>query len=327
MDKSFAALVAREEGIAAQADAEPALLAAGDVLVRVRYSSVNYKDALALCGKGRILRRLPMIPGVDYAGEVVESESPDFAPGDLAVNTGAGAGEKKSGGYAEYACADSATLTRLPDGVSPRAAAAVGTAGVTAALCALALFADGRVKSGDEVAVSGASGGVGSFAVALLAAMGCKVAAVSRPQAGDYLRALGAAEVLPREQMAADCKPLESARWAGGVDAVGGKILARMLAETKYNGVVAACGLAADASLPTTVMPFILRNVRLEGIDSVGIGRAARARAWELIARHIDDDFTAKIAPAEVGLNGAVEAARSVLAGDMQGRALVVPKL
>ena len=219
------------------------------------------------------------------------------------MNTGAGAGEKKSGGYAEYARADSATLTRLPDGVSPRAAAAVGTAGVTAALCALALFADGRVKSGDEVAVSRRFGRRRLFRGRVAGGDGMQ----SRRRFASAKRAIICARWgRPRFCRASRWRRIASrskARaWAGGVDAVGGKILARMLAETKYNGVIAACGLAADASLPTTVMPFILRNVRLEGIDSVGIGRAARARAWELLARHIDDDFTAKIAPAEVGL-------------------------
>ena len=217
MDKSFAALVAREEGIAAQADAEPALLAAGDVLVRVRYSSVNYKDALALCGKGRILRRLPMIPGVDYAGEVVESESPDFAPGDLAVNTGAGAGEKKSGGYAEYARADSATLTSL---AGRRLAARGGGGRHRRSHGGFVRVGVVRRRASQKPATRSRSAALRAASALSRSRCWRRWDAKSPPfrvrRRAIIWRALGAAEVLPREQMAADCKPLESARWAGG---------------------------------------------------------------------------------------------------------------
>lgn len=326
MNEKFAALVARESGVELESQADSALLAAGDVLVRVAFSGVNYKDALALCGKGKIIRSFPMIPGVDFAGEVVSSDSPDFSPGDKVAQTGAGAGEKKSGGFAEFARADSRTLARIPDVFSPRAAASIGTAGVTAALCVLALRDGGHVREGGDVAVSGASGGVGSFAIGILAKLGYKPFAVSRPQSADYLRTLGASEIIPREEMAAECRPLEKARWDGGVDAVGGKILARMLAETKYGGVVAACGLAAHTELETTVMPFILRGVRLDGIDSVGIPKPLRERAWRLLAETIDEEFVARVASEETNLSGAIAAARRVLAGETSGRVVVVPK-
>ena len=253
---TFPALVARD-GVCATEQADSSLLHDGAVTVAVRYSSVNYKDALAVTGKGKILRTSPMIPGIDYAGEVVESESEKYRPGDKVLLTGYGVGEKYSGGFAAYARANDSWLLPLPDGMDERQAMICGTAGLTAALCALSLTESGHIPEGGAIVVSGASGGVGSFSVSLLAKMGYAVTAISRPDNEAYLSSLGATAILSREEMSADARPLEKSRWAGAVDCVGGKILARILAEMGYGGVVAACGLAADTGLQTTVMPFI----------------------------------------------------------------------
>ena len=349
----FAALVARMEGETfrvAPEQADASLLADGDALVRVAFSSVNYKDALAVLGK-KIIRKFPLIPGIDFAGTVAASsgeggEGGSFAEGDAVVLTGWGVGERESGGFSQFARAPSSRLSRLPDGMDARRAMLCGTAGLTAAMCVNALLSESspemnaaatggehprggavprrrELRKGDEVVVSGASGGVGSFAVALLARAGFAVTAVSRPEAGDYLRELGAANVVSREAMSADAKPLEKGRWRGAVDAVGGKVLSRILAECDYNAVVAACGLAGGAKLETTVMPFILRGARLEGVDSVMAPPAVRDAAWSLLAGSLDDDFYAKVEGGVVGLDEIPEAAKRVLSGEMSGRILV----
>ncbi|MGI9298621.1 MAG: acryloyl-CoA reductase [Gammaproteobacteria bacterium] len=326
---NFRALVAHSDDkgkllSVAVEDADSSLLADGDALVRVRWSGVNYKDALAVTGKGKILRASPMIPGVDYAGELT-ADAGALRAGDLVALTGRGVGEKHSGGFAQFARAPAAWLTKLPAGMDARRAMTCGTAGITAALCILALRDGGHVKDGGKIAVSGASGGVGSFSVRLLARLGYEVFAVSRPAAAEYLKKTGAAEVLSREEMSAPARPLEKSRWDGAVDTVGGDILARFLAETNYGGVVAACGLAADVKLHTTVMPFILRGVRLDGIDSVMIPDSLRARAWSLLADTLEDGDYAAAENEVADLDGIAAAGEKVLGGDFNGRILVSP--
>ena len=341
----FSALVARMEGEnfrVAPEQASADLLADGDTLTRVAFSSINYKDALAVCGK-KIIRKFPLIPGIDFAG-TVEASSGDFSKGDAVALTGWGVGERESGGFAQYARAPSARLTRLPAGIDARRAMLCGTAGLTAAMCVNGLFPEyafemgagagdhprggvsprrRALQKGDEVIVSGASGGVGSFAVWILARMGFAVTAVSRPEAEEYVRGLGAAAIVSREEMSADARPLEKGRWRGAVDAVGGKVLSRILAECDYNAIVSACGLAGGTKLETTVMPFILRGVRLEGIDSVMAPPAARDAAWRLLAEHVNDDLCAKVEGETVGLAEIPAAAAKVLKGDSNGRILV----
>lgn len=342
----FSALVARMEGEEFRVAPEQAgaqLLADGDTLARADFSSVNYKDALAVCGK-KIIRKFPLIPGIDFAGEVVASSGGEFAPGDLVALTGWGVGERESGGFARYVRAPSSRLTRLPAGMTPRRAMLAGTAGLTAAMCVNALLSEAapavgagaadhprggvsprrrQLEKGDEVVVAGASGGVGGFAARMLSRLGFKVTAVSRPEAADYVRALGAAEVVAREEMAAAARPLEKGRWRGAVDPVGGAVLSRILAECDYGAIVAACGLAGGPKLETTVMPFILRGVRLEGVDSVMAPPAVRDAAWQLLAEHMTDEFCAQVEGETVGLAGIPEAARAVLAGNLNGRILV----
>lgn len=326
--ENFRALVARanDDGKISVAveDADSSLLAEGDALVRVRWSGINYKDALAVTGKGKILRASPMIPGIDYAGELT-ADAGALQTGDIVALTGRGVGEKYSGGFAQFARIAAGWLTKLPANINARQAMTCGTAGVTAALCVLALRESGQLKDGGKVVVSGASGGVGSFAVRLLARMGYEVAAVSRPAATEYLTKTGASEVLSREEMAAPARPLEKARWDGAIDTVGGDILARFLAETNYGGVVAACGLAADIKLNTTVMPFILRGVCLRGVDSVMISDSLRARAWQLLADTLEDGDYAEVESEVVGLDGVAAAGAKVLGGDFNGRILVSP--
>lgn len=328
--EKFRALVARADDAgkisASVEETDASMLAAGDAVVRVQWSGINYKDALGVSGKGKIFRASPIIPGVDYAGEVVEcGDGAAVKKGDVVALTGRSVGEKFSGGFSQFARIDGGWLTKLPPNINARQAMNCGTAGVTAALCVMALRDSGHVKSGGRIAVSGASGGVGSFAVRLLAKLGYAVSAVSRTAAADYLKKIGADEVLSREEMSAAARPLEKARWDGAVDTVGGDILARFLAETQYGGVVAACGLAADTKLHTTVMPFILRGVRLDGIDSVMIPDALRARAWQLLADTLSDEDYAAVEAEVVGLDGIVAAADKVLSGDFNGRILVCP--
>ncbi|MBE8157873.1 MAG: acryloyl-CoA reductase [Betaproteobacteria bacterium] len=326
--EKFKALVARTDDdgklSAAVEDADSALLAEGDATVRVQWSGINYKDALAVSGKGKILRGSPLIPGIDFAGTLA-ADAGGMSAGTAVVLTGRGVGEKYSGGFSQFARTKSAWLLPLPQNINARQAMLCGTAGITAALCVLALHESGHVKEGGKIAVSGASGGVGSFAVRLLAKLGYQVFAVSRPAAAEYLKKAGAADILPREEMSAPCRPLEKSRWDGAVDTVGGAILARLLAETEYGGVVAACGLAASHKLETTVMPFILRGVRLDGVDSVMIPDSLRARAWQLLAETLADEDYAAVENSAVGLDGIVAAADKVLSGELNGRILVSP--
>ena len=301
-------------------------LPAGEVLVAVDFSSLNYKDGLAVTGKGKIVRRFPLVPGIDFAGTVLESSSSAYRPGDPVVLTGWGVGESFWGGYAQRARVAADWLVPLPVGLDSRQAMAIGTAGFTAMLCVLALEHAGlKPDAGKPVLVTGASGGVGSVAVALLAGLGYRVAAVTgRPENETFLRELGAAEIIDREQMNRPFRPLETQLWAGVVDTVGGSILARALAETDYGGAVAACGLAGGVDLPTTVMPFILRGVQLLGVDSVMCPLPLRRPAWARLVRDLPsatlERLTQTISLAEVP-----PLAEAILAGQVRGRIVVDP--
>ena len=261
-----------------------------DVLVEVAFSTVNYKDGLAVTGKGRIARRLPMVAGVDLAGPIVESRSPDWRAGERVVVNGWSLSETAWGGYARYQRVEPGWLTRLPDAFSLEEAMAIGTAGYTAALCADALEQWGVIQqAGREVLVTGASGGVGSIAVALLAKAGYRVAAATgRPATHDYLRRLGAESLVDRAALQEKGRPLQPERWGGAVDSVGGPILANVLSQTVYGGAVAACGLAGSAELPGSVLPFILRSVALIGVESSSPPQARRDAAWARLARDLD---------------------------------------
>lgn len=299
-----------------------AQLPSGEVEVRVEYSTLNYKDALAVTGRGLIVKNWPMVPGIDLAGVVERSDDPAWQPGERVVVTGWGLGESHWGGLTQKARLSADWLLRLPDAYSTRQAMAIGTAGFTAALCVMALQKHG-VQPDDEVLVTGASGGVGSIAVALLAALDYQVvAATGRPQEADYLHALGAARVIDRSELANPGKPLQSERWAGVVDTLGSHTLANACAATRWNGAVAACGLAQGADFPATVMPFILRGVTLYGINSVFIDNDTRRHAWDLLARHIDAAKLEQMS-VEIGLSEVIDCAPKLLDGKMHGRTVV----
>ncbi|HEX8995776.1 MAG TPA: oxidoreductase [Ktedonobacterales bacterium] len=260
----------------------------GDVLVRVAYSGLNYKDGLALAGKNKVVRFYPMVPGIDFAGVVEESSSPQFRPGDRVVLTGWGVGERHWGGYAQYARVKSEWLVPLPETFDLKEAMAVGTAGVTAMLCVVALEEHGLKPDGREVIVTGASGGVGSMAVAILAKLGYTVVAeTGKTEMHDYLKSLGAHETLDRSALEPAGSPLASARWGGAVDTVGGAMLAGVLRTLAYGASVAACGNAGGFDLHTTILPFILRGVNLLGIDSLPVPQARRIVIWERLARDL----------------------------------------
>ncbi len=323
----FRALVVRESPGARSAAIEElaaAELPDGDVTVSVQYSSLNYKDGLAVTGKGKVIRRSPMVPGIDLAGTVVESRSPRFRPGDEVLVTGWGIGEAHFGGYAELARVRSDWALPVPPALGARRAMAVGTAGLTAALCALALEDAGVRPGGREVVVTGAAGGVGTVAVALLARAGHKVvASTGRPQEEPFLARLGASRILPRSELAKESpKPLESETWAGAVDTVGGTTLAGVLRQTAYGGAVAACGLAGGAELRTTVLPFIIRGVRLVGVDSVQCPVERRERAWKRIAEALPPDLLDGLAT-EARLDDVPRLADEILAGKVRGRVVV----
>lgn len=323
--ETFKAIVARKtEGGQAIAleQVDEAFLPAADVTVDVAYSTLNYKDGLALKGLGRILRTFPMVPGIDFAGTVRASESSAFAPGDKVVLTGWGVGETWSGGFAARARVKSEWLVKLPEGLDLRHAMAIGTAGFTAMLSVLALERHG-IAAGGEVLVTGAAGGVGSIAVRLLSRLGYRVVALTgRPAEAGFLTALGAAEILDRAALTAPGKPLQSERWAGAVDTVGGVVLANVLASTASDGAVAACGLAGGTDLPTTVFPFILRGVSLLGINSVDTPKAKREAAWARLARDLSPaDLDGLIQ--EVTLEDLPALADAIIAGQVRGRTVV----
>lgn len=302
---------------------DEAALPAGDVLVEVAHSTLNYKDGLAITNRGPVVRQWPMVAGIDGAGRVLESSHPAWKPGDAFVLNGWGVGETHWGCLAQKARLKGDWLVPLPDAFTTRQAMAIGTAGYTAMLSVLALERHG-VKPGDgEVLVTGATGGVGSVATTLLAKLGYRVAAATGKAAeADYLKALGATSVIDRAELAAPGKPFQKERWAAVVDAVGSHTLANALAQTRYGGVVAACGLAQGSDLPATVMPFILRGVTLAGIDSVYAPQARRREAWQRLARDLDAKQLEAIAT-DVPLADAIARAHDLMAGKLRGRVVV----
>ena len=294
----------------------------GDVTVDVHWSSLNYKDALAITGKGKIIRNFPMIPGIDFAGTVRASEDPRFHAGQEVLLTGWGVGENHWGGLAEQARVKGGWLVAMPQGLDARKAMIIGTAGFTAMLCVMALEDAGVRPQDGEIVVTGASGGVGSTAVALLHKLGYQVVAVSgRESTHEYLKSLGASRILSRDEFA-ESRPLEKQLWAGAIDTVGDKVLAKVLAQMNYGGCVAACGLAGGFTLPTTVMPFILRNVRLQGVDSVMTPPARRAQAWQRLVADLPESFYTQAAK-EISLAEAPKFAEAIINNQIQGRTLV----
>ena len=304
-------------------DMRPDELMEGDVLVRVSHSTVNYKDGLAITGKLPVVRRWPMIPGIDFAGEVVRSDHPDFSPGDPVILNGWGVGEVHYGAYAGMARVNGAWLIRRPAELSPAEAMAIGTAGYTAMLCVLALEGHAIVHERGDVIVTGAAGGVGSVAVAVLAGLGYRViASTGRSEEHGYLSGLGAAEIVGREELARPAKMLDKERWAGGIDTVGSHILANVIAMTKAGGAVAACGNAAGMDLPTSVAPFILRGVSLLGINSVTIPKPIREQAWARLVRDLDRKKLAAMTTT-IRLEDVPAAARDIVEGHVRGRLVV----
>ena len=295
----------------------------GDVLVAPSHSTLNYKDGLALTNRSPVVRSWPMVPGIDGAGTVLESSHPDWKPGDRFVHNGWGVGETHWGCLAQKARLKGDWLVKLPSAFTPRQAMAVGTAGYTAMLCVVTLERAGLKPGDGEVLVTGATGGVGSVAIALLSRLGHRVVAASGKLAeADYLKKLGAAAVIDRAELSAAGKPLQKERWAGVVDAVGSHTLANALAQTRYGGTVAACGLAQGMDLPASVAPFILRGVTLAGVDSVMAPRARREEAWARLARDLDPALLEAMVE-EVPLEGATEAAGRLMAGQVRGRIVV----
>tara|TARA_B100000900_G_scaffold393859_1_gene390741 strand:- start:4682 stop:5665 length:984 start_codon:yes stop_codon:yes gene_type:complete len=298
-------------------------LANSGVLIKVDYSTINYKDALAVTATAPIIRKYPLIPGIDLAGTIEESDDPDWQVGDRVVVNGWGMGEGHSGGLAQYARVPASFLVKLPQNISTRHAMAIGTAGYTAALCVDALEAQGVAPDHGDILVTGASGGVGSVAVALLATRGFSVSAsTGKSDAADYLTNLGATSIIDRNTLSEAGKPLQAEQWAGVVDAVGGNTLANACAQTRYGGVVTACGLAESAVLSSTVMPFILRGVILRGVDSVMAPGGPRLAAWARLARDMDLELLETMVT-EIGLSDVNDAAPDILAGKVTGRLLV----
>ena len=295
----------------------------GDVIVDINWSSLNYKDALAITGKGKIIRQFPMIPGIDFSGKVHSSRDPRFSPGQSVLLTGWGVGEKHWGGLAEQASVNADWLIPLPQGIDERQAMVIGTAGLTAMLCVMALEEGGITPESGDILVTAASGGVGSTAIALLHALGYRVTAVSgRESNHDYLQQLGADTILPRTMFNQAGRPLEKQRWAAAIDAAGGQILASILSQISWGGVVAACGLAGSVDLPTSVMPFILRNVRLQGVDSVMTPTVRRITAWQRLAQTLPASFYQQTTT-EILLPQAVTLATELLNNQVTGRTLV----
>lgn len=303
-------------------DRELADIGEGDVTVAVEYSTVNYKDGLALSG-GRIMQAMPMIGGIDLAGTVEASDNPAFKAGDKVILNGWGLSQTHNGGYAQKARVPGDWLIPLPGKFSTREAMAVGTAGYTAMLCVMALEHNGLTPARGDVLVTGANGGVGSIAISLLSQLGYRViASTGRAAEADYLKSLGAAEIIDRATLSAPGKPIAAEKWAGAVDSVGSHTLANVLAQTKYRGVVAACGLAQGLDLPGSVAPFILRNVTLAGIDSVNTPRDVRLEAWARLARDLDP-AKLKSTVTEIGLADVPGVAAKILKGEVRGRTVV----
>lgn len=299
-------------------------LAEGDVSIKVAWSTLNYKDALAITGASPVVRSFPMVPGIDLSGIVLESRHAGFKKGDRVVLNGWGVGEKHWGGLADEARLKGDWLVKLPESISLRQAMAIGTAGYTAMLCVLALEANGVTPDKGEVVVTGAAGGVGSVATALLAAKGYRVAAVTgRTEEEDYLRSLGASSIINREELSGRARALNKERWAGAVDVVGGNVLANVISMISYGGCVAACGLAGGMDLPTSVAPFILRGVTLAGVDSVMRPTSERIEAWQRLATDLDMEKLESMTR-EVAFEDVIAIAPDFLAGKVRGR-IVVP--
>lgn len=327
MSETFKAiLVSRDENknqSVAVSELNEADLMDGDVTVAVEATTVNYKDGLAITGKVPVIRRWPLVPGIDFAGTVVSSTHPDWNKGDRVILNGWGVGETHHGAYAARARVNGDWLVPLPAGMSAHDAMAVGTAGYTAMLCVMALERHGITPERGPVVVTGAAGGVGSVAISLLSELGYHVvASTGRPAEADYLSGLGAAEVIAREELSGPAKPLAKERWAGGVDAVGSTTLANVLSMTAYGGAVAACGLAGGMDLPATVAPFILRGVSLLGVDSVMAPKALRLEAWRRIGTDLD---LAKLGALSttIGFDEIIDTARDIIEGRVRGRVVV----
>jgi acrylyl-CoA reductase (NADPH) len=323
---SFRALVLHEEGgkVAPRLeDVDETRLPEGEVTVAVEYSTLNYKDGMILQGIGRLVRTYPHVPGIDFAGTVERSDSPDFKPGDKVVLTGWRVGEAQWGGFAEKARVKAEHLVRLPKGLSPRQAMAIGTAGFTAMLAVIALE-DHRLGAGGEVLVTGAAGGIGGIAIALLSKLGHKpVASTGRAELANYLQGLGAADIIDRAAFStAPSRPLDRERWDGAIDAVGGATLATILTQLRYRASVAACGLAGGSDLPGTVIPFLLRAVNLLGIDSVMCPREPRIEAWRRLARDLPLDKLDAMTD-EVKLSQVADLAPRILGGQVRGRTVI----
>jgi acrylyl-CoA reductase (NADPH) len=323
---AFKALLARKSDATVSAqvvDMDDAALMSGDVTVAIEYSTLNYKDALAVTGRAPIMRQFPLIAGIDFAGTVLESFHPDFVAGDKVVANGWGLSQTHHGGYAQKARVSGRWLVPVPEGLSTRDAMAIGTAGYTAMLSVLALEHGGLTPEHGDILVTGANGGVGSIAIALLSSLGYRViASTGRPEQAAYLHQLGAAQIIDRNLLSTAGAPLSAERWAGAIDSVGSHTLANVLAQTRYRGTVAACGLAQGAELPASVLPFILRNVTLAGIDSVNAPQTLRWQAWQRLARDLDLNKLA-LSSREVGLAAIPELAEQLLDGKIRGRIVV----
>ncbi|MEH6582561.1 MAG: MDR family oxidoreductase [Halioglobus sp.] len=327
MTDKFNAIVAEDIDGKARASLKSisqADLPSEDILVQVAFSTLNYKDGLAVSGKGRICRTLPLICGIDLSGTIVESRDPNFKPGDQVLVNGFGLSETQNGGYSQFQRLKPEWLVRVPPPLSLEQCMAIGTAGYTSMLCVQAIQDHGVHPEDGSVLVTGAAGGVGSVAISLLAKLGYSVtAATGRVDASsDFLRALGAEDIIAREELARDSKPMERETWAAAVDSVGDKVLATVLSQTKYEGIVAACGLAGGMGLPTTVAPFILRGVTLRGIDSVMASQARRQRAWDALAELTDLDALNRIYRVEP-MSSLPELANQIIAGEIQGRVVI----
>lgn len=322
----FKALVLNQQDnntVASIEQLDESTLPAGDVIVAVDYSSLNYKDGLAITGKGKIIRDFPMVPGIDYAGQVISSSDDRYQPGDSVILTGWGVGENHWGGMAEKASVPANYLVSMPAGLDGRKAMIIGTAGLTAMLCVMALQDAGITPEKGEILVTGASGGVGSVAITLLDQLGYQVVAASgRPENSDWLKSIGADRVIDRAELLEPARPLEKQLWAGAIDTVGSKVLAKVLAQVDYQGAVAACGLAGGFDLPTTVMPFILRGVKLLGVDSVMCPIEQRMQAWNRIAELLPESFYSDAAK-EVSLDAVPELAEAITNGQVTGRTLI----
>lgn len=324
-DQFKALLLTRQSGVIKPQISQLSIddLPEGDVLVAVKYSSLNYKDCLAVAGRGNIVRQYPMVPGVDLAGEVLSSDSPDYQPGDEVLLTGWGVGERYWGGLTQRARLKSEWLVPLPEELDALKAMAIGSAGLTAMLCVIALEDQGVVPDQGTVLVTGASGGVGGIAVALLARLGFSVAAVTGNRADDdYLYQLGAVEIISRAALETPCRPLEKQRWSGAVDTVGGKVLARLLAEMQYGGTVAATGLTGGAELNTTVMPFILRAIKMVGVEVTTCPIPLRKTAWMRLAKELPDSILEQVYQV-ISLDEVPQFSEKLLTGQVNGRLVV----